>query len=106
MKKKDTNKTKTGFTNRAVAVLIENFQSQFRVFGEGLSIVREDLAAVKRKGDITFEELGRQRETMSMMKAKVDLIAEDIKIIKTDVAEIKIVVKVHDKRLIHLETAG
>jgi septation ring formation regulator EzrA len=83
-------KEKTDFTAREVGVLIEDLKSQFRTFGE-------DLSAVKQKVDAIFEEQGRQKETIFLIKA-------DINAIKTILAEIKNSLKDHEQRLAHLET--
>ena len=66
MKKKDPNKTETAF-NREVKVLIEDFQSTFRVFGEGLSIVRGDLSNLTKKVDVMWEAMGRQEENIFIL---------------------------------------
>ena len=94
--KKDANKDKTTMTAQEVGVLIEDLRSQFRIFGEHLSTVKEDLSAVKKKVDAIFEEAGRQKEDVFIIKS-------DIRIIKNDIAEIKETLKSHDKRIAHLE---
>ena len=60
--KKET-KARTTMTAQEVAVLIEEFRSQFRIFGE-------DLSAVKNKVDAIFEEQGRQKEEIFIILPK------------------------------------
>ena len=86
MKKDNKNDTMTA---REVAVLVEEFKSQFRVFGESLD-------AVKSRLDSVFNQVGKLTEDVSIIKI-------DIKFIKADIAEIKNTLKGHDKRLTHLE---
>ena len=75
--------------NSEVAVLIEDFQSQFRTFGERLD-------NVDRKIDIVTNQVGRLTEDMFIVKT-------DIRIMKTDIAEIKSMVHNHDKRISRIE---
>ncbi len=96
---------------RYVGVLMEDVQSNFRVFGEnlemakqefrsGLAEVKEDLRKVENKVDATFEEVGRIKIELTEVKIKQDLMAKDIKEIKTkqnsmeiDIKEIKFEIK-------------
>ena len=100
---KNSKKPKTTFTANEVAVLVEGLRSDFRVFGE-------DLSSVKKRLDMLFEELGKQKEDIfaiktdiRIMKADIQKLKEDVGIIKIDVAEIKEAAKDHAKRLTHLE---
>ena len=96
--KKETKRNETTMTAREVAVLVEDFRSQFRVFGE-------DLSAVKRKVDALFEEVSKQKEEIFIIKADINIIKGDIKIMRVDIAEIKETLKDHTNRIAHLEVA-
>ena len=85
------------FTANEVGVLVENLQSQFRIFGE-------DLSTIKEKVDIIFEEQGKQKEDIFIIKADVRIIKCDITILKSYVAEIKENLKDDSKRITRLET--
>ena len=125
-------KDKTTMPVREVAALIEDLRSQFRIFGEKLSAVsdkldatyeevgrqKEEIFSIKTKLDMTYEEVSRHSEEIFSIKTKlgmtidkldatsdkVDMMYEDVKIIKADVAEIKETLKGHEKRITHLET--
>lgn len=108
--KKNNRKEKTTFTAREVAVLIEELRGQFRIFGENLS-------AVKSKVEAIFEEQGRQKEEIFIIKtdinvikteikeikARLDRVEEDIRLIKNDISSIKENLKTFDKRISHIE---
>ena len=101
--KKETNKDKTTMTAREVAVLVEDFRSQFRIFGE-------DLSTVKQRVETIFEEQGRIKEAIFIIKADINVIKSDIKEIKArldriegDVKVIKEDLKVSDRRISRLE---
>ena len=96
MIKKPTNQTEFMRASE-VGAMIEKLGSEFRVLGEGLSIVRSDMNKLTAKVDMIYEELGRQRIDITILKA-------DMKIVKTDVAEIKTIIRSHDDRLVKLET--
>ena len=85
------NPSKDNFSPREVAVIIENFQSQFRTFGEGMDAMRAKLNS-------TFDHVGRLTEDMFVVKT-------DIRIMKNDIAEIKVLLRDHDSRLTKLESA-
>ena len=76
--------------DREFAVVLEKIHSDFKV-------IAEDLSSVKKKVEAIFEEQGNQKEVASIIKT-------DLRIIKTDLAEIKIAFKDHAKRLSQLET--
>jgi hypothetical protein len=44
--KKENKETKNTMTAREVAVLIEDLRSQFRIFGEGLTALREKVDSI------------------------------------------------------------
>ncbi|MEK7066985.1 MAG: hypothetical protein AAB949_01260 [Patescibacteria group bacterium] len=71
MEEQKTDKT----TQDYVAILLEDLKSDFKIFGESLTAVRE-------KGDATFEAVGRLQED-------VDILKTDVAVLKTDVAELK-----------------
>jgi len=105
--KKETKKSKTEFSGTAVGALIENLESQFRVFGEKLGTLEDKL-------DSTMGMVAKNREDITMLNIKTDgikndinklsgkfvQIEEDIRVIKSDVRSIK---DDFGKRLTHLE---
>ena len=78
----DKMKSKEFSKDREFGVILEKIHSDIK-------IIIEDLTTVKNKLNATFDEVGRQKE--------------DIYIIRTDIAEIKTLLKSHDKRLSALE---
>ena len=115
--KKRTAKDKTTMTAREVAVLIEDLRGQFRVFGEGLDVIRSKLDATFEMAGKNFEGLNilerivsRNSERLTSIEKKVDgnsenieLIKPDIEIIKTDITEIKGLLKDQSERISLLE---
>jgi N-glycosylase/DNA lyase len=83
-------KTKASDKNREFAVILERVHTDIK-------IIIEDLSTVKQKVEAIFEEQGRQKEEVFIIKM-------DIRTIKTDIGEIKELLKNHEKRLSHLET--
>lgn len=79
MQEQETNKT----TDNYVAILLEGLKSDFKVFGE-------ELSAVRQKGDATFEAVGRLQEDVSVLKTDVSILKTDVSVLKTDVAELKL----------------
>ena len=71
--------------DREFSVILERIHSDVK-------IIAEDVGSVKKRVDVIYDELGRQRE--------------DISFIKTDIREIKLILKSHDKRLTFLEAAA
>ena len=65
-----------------VAILLEGLKSDFKIFGESLAAVRE-------KGEATFEEVGYLREDVNVLKTDVAELKTDVAELKTDVAELK-----------------
>ena len=116
MKKKV--KDKTTMTAREVAVLGEDFRSQFKVFGEGLDALKAKLEKIDTRFngldtkvdrlDIRFNGLDTKVDSVYTQVGKltedVGIIKVDIRTVKTDIAEIKETLKGHDKRLAHLES--
>ena len=110
MKKKPANQTEFMRASE-VGAMIEKLSSEFSVLGEGLSIVRSDINKLTAKVDMMYEELGRQRIDITILKTDVKILKDDVsmlkadmKIVKTDVAEIKIIIRSHDERMVKLET--
>ena len=101
--KKKNNQDKTTMTAREVAVLIEDLRSLFRIFGE-------DLSAVKNRVDTIFEEQGKLREEIFIIKVDINVIKGEIKEIKIrldhlekDIHLMRDDVKIFDRRIAHLE---
>lgn len=91
-------------------VVVEELRDTFKVFGEGMTSLWQELSAVRAKTDATFDEVGRIRIELNQVSMRLDsvenrlggienrigvlernsnLIKDEIKIIKTDIAEIK-----------------
>ena len=86
MKKKPKDTTMTA---REVGVLVKDLLNQFRIFSEVLN-------AVRLKLDSIFDQVGKLTEDVFVIKA-------DIGIMKADIAEIKSLLKGHEKRIVRLE---
>ena len=125
---------------REFNVVLEGIKSDFRVFGESLDGVKsnvdqlktdfqvfgETLTGVKSKVDVMWNEMGRQKENILVIKTDVAILKTDVAVLKTDVAvlksdvailktdvaelksdmkEVKATLHSHDKRLAKLEVA-
>ncbi len=64
------------------AALLEDVNSNFRVFAENLTIVRD-------KVDAHHVELGRMNESFTELKIGQNLLIEDVAVLKEDVAVLK-----------------
>lgn len=64
-------------------IVLEELRSDFRMFGEDLSMVRE-------KGDATFEEVGKIKIEISEIKGEIGEIKGEIGEMKGEIGEIKI----------------
>lgn len=82
-------KSKEFSKDREFAVILEKIHTDMKM-------IIEDLGSVKKKVEAIFDEQGRQREDISIIKA-------ELKFIKNDIAEIKVTLKDHAKRLSQLE---
>lgn len=92
---------------RYAAILLESVKNDFRSFGEGLDLLREEVHEVKENGDATFEELGRfKMETavkfdqidsrfnqmdarFDRIEVRLDRIEGELLSIKTEIQELK-----------------
>ena len=83
MSNSDYNKNKDEMPKDYIAVLLEGLKSDFKVFGESLTAVRE-------KGDATFQEVGRLREDVNILKIDVAELKTDVSVLKTDMQAVKI----------------
>ena len=92
-------KSNNTFTAAQVGTLVEEFRSEFRIFGE-------ELKAVKDKTNMTFEELGLQKESIWIIRVDIAVLKADVAVLKTDMKEIKDMLSIHDKRLVRLGEAG
>jgi len=82
MPNNDNHKNKDEISKDHVAILLEGLKSDFKIFGESLAAVRE-------KGEATFEEVGYLREDVNVLKTDVAELKTDVAELKTDVAELK-----------------
>jgi len=93
MKKKDiSKKDKTTMTASEVGAIIERLEGEFKIFGEGLVALREDVKEVRAAQSSTLE-----RVTM------LELLTRKI---SKDVSEIRDILHTHDRRLTKLEAVG
>lgn len=66
-----------------VAVVLEEVRDNFKVFGESLDFAR-------KKGEATFEEVGRIRVEIEEIKDTQVLMQSDITVLKQDVKQINV----------------
>lgn len=103
MKKEPNKKPKEFSNNREFGVILEKIYSEIKVIAEGQKTLKD-------KFDMLFEEFGKQKEGIFLIKADIRIIKSDIhqlkenvEVIKFDIGEIKESFKDHSKRLTHLE---
>jgi chromosome segregation ATPase len=92
--------------SRRTNVLLEKLMSEFRTFGESLSIVRDRVDRMEpdvrqMKDDMQLMKLVSDtvRENLRTIKTDVALHSGDLRTIKSDVAEIKADLKSYNQRL-------
>ena len=97
--------------DREFGVILEGLHTKFNVFAEGQS-------AMKNKLDLLYNEFGRQKEEifiiktdvrvlktdMKVVKADVAVLKTDVAVLKTDVADIKSTLGSHENRFARLES--
>ena len=90
-------------TTSEVAVLIESFQSQFRIFGDELKSIARRLDNLES----TVARIWEKVTTIDLRLIRVEKTVAEIHFrltkVETDVAEIKVDVKGHSQRISHLE---
>ncbi|MFH1402534.1 MAG: hypothetical protein ABIG87_02845 [Patescibacteria group bacterium] len=72
-----------------VAIILEEVRSNFSVFGEVLSGFGEKLEHVRQKGDATFEEVGRIKGELVLIKDDIVEMKGELVLIKDDIVGIK-----------------
>ena len=82
MPNNDNHKNKDEISKDHVAILLEGLKSDFKIFGESLAAVRE-------KGEATFEEVGYLREDVNVLKTDVAELKTDVGMLKTDMQTVK-----------------
>ena len=79
---------------RAFAVVVEQLRGEFKVFGEALGGLRQQMtdgfAAVDRRFERVERELGEMRVDLDAVKADVAELKVDVAELKVDVAEVKV----------------
>jgi hypothetical protein len=65
---------------REFSVILEGLRSDFRVYGEGLSDLREKVVKLSDKVDGIFEMTGKNTEDISFIKTDIRAIRNDLKI--------------------------
>ncbi len=81
--------TKTPQNGHAFAVVVEEIRGQFRVFGEALAGLRDEMSRRFDEVDRRFHEVDR----------RFDGVAGDIGLLKTDVGLLKTAVVEHGRQL-------
>ncbi len=64
--------------NNQVAVLLENLSSQFKVFGEGLEIVQQQVSEVNQKVDGLIEDMDMVKPSLVKINNRLDTIEGEI----------------------------
>ncbi|MCG2694457.1 hypothetical protein L6261_00005 [Candidatus Parcubacteria bacterium] len=100
MNKKDNEKEKDHYT----AIILEEMRSDFKMFGEVLSGVNDKLEVVRKKGDATFEEVGKIKIEIGVIKEDIVEMKGDIVEMKGDIVEIKGDIVEINGRLTNIET--
>ena len=67
-----------------VAVVLEEVRDNFRAFGESLDFAQ-------KKGDATFEEVGRIREELEEMNYRLNNIEQEVSAIRNEINSFKII---------------
>ena len=80
--KKET-KDKVTNRDREFAVILEKVYSEIKVIGE-------DLTSVKARVEAIFEEQGKQKEELFIIKADIRIIKADIETMKVDIETMKV----------------
>ena len=68
--------------SRRTNVLLEKLRSEFRTFGDGLSAIRDKLNS-------TFNQVGRNTETLGRVEDRLTAVESDVSVLKEDVAGLK-----------------
>jgi len=69
-----------------VAVLLEEIRGQFKAFGEGLTLAREQLGA---KIDAVAADVAALKTDVSVLKTDVSVLKTDVSVLKTDMGDVK-----------------
>lgn len=89
MAKTSKEKTYKGTKRDQYTIVLENLQSDFRVFGEGLQSVQHDISDLKRKVDI--------------IDSNVYVLKNDVAVLKSDMSDVKKLLHTHDDTLLDHE---
>lgn len=102
-KKPAATKPTDSFTSTEVGVLIEKLQSEFHVFGEGLTSLRSDVESLKTDMGTVKSDLSLLKVDVAVLKVDAGTLKFAVTQIMTDVKEIKAAVCNHGRRLVKLE---
>lgn len=72
-----------------IAALLEDLRSQFRAFGEGLVSVERRLGSVERKGEATFDIVGKLQEKVDELTLEARWVRAELRFVKVELAELK-----------------
>lgn len=93
-----------------VAAVLEDVNSNFKAFGEGLDFVRADVKVLKTDVGVLKENYGSMKQTLDLVRMKgnatfeeVGRMKKDIVVLKQDVGEMKGGIKHIDGRLENIE---
>ena len=98
-------------TARHTAMMLEKIYGEFRVFGDGLTFVRDHIARMAPQMDRMTEDIALLKvavrvntKDIAVIKKDVAVLKKDVAVLKRDVKEIKTNLKSHDRRLATLES--
>lgn len=80
---------KSSFTSTQVGVLIEDFQSQFKVFGEKLVSMQDQLNTVIVNQGHMWEDIARINQRLNSIEQRLDTIEQRLAVLEQEVLEIK-----------------
>jgi outer membrane murein-binding lipoprotein Lpp len=93
MKKKKINKPKKSLNDNQVIVILEDMQSQFKVFGEGHKALSENTELLRHEVGVLAEDMKLFRQEVKdqfmAFGEGQDIIVQDVNILKSDVSGLK-----------------
>jgi chromosome segregation ATPase len=82
-----------GAEARALAVVVEEQRAQFKVFGEALEGVREEMNGLREDMNGRFEAIDRRFDgvdrEIAFVKSELSVVKTDLSVVKTDLSLVK-----------------
>ncbi len=107
MNKKTSSRSKEFSHEREFTVMLESMRDDIKLIAEG----QKAIPAIKEKVDTMWEEMGHQREDITIIKtvvretrSDVNLLKSDVSTLKSNMAEVKATLNDHGKRLDRIES--